>query len=128
MKFYASLDPDPWQAAHDAIDQNFETKEAAELAYNQFAKRCVELVQLFKKAQPLPQKPSYADAFIMANQDGSYSEAKSQFYEQCVHCNTKNRDALSITKGPVRGQMVLICEDCKKVAGNKTTQKGTKAG
>jgi hypothetical protein len=113
VAFYAQLDPDPWQEAHDILDEVLETEDQdlILLGIKTFANRCLELIDLFKQTGLTPKYLSIADAFHIGS-ERMLAEISSRKYKHCFKCQAK--EGLSIINSPTDERAaVVICGKCR---------------
>jgi hypothetical protein len=117
VEFYSNFQSDPWQAAHDRLEQIlllYEGKkayfekigEAAEL----FVAECSALIETYRVTHPEQLSLiSVPDAFQIADEEKvRYLTALSE--NSCLNC--ESTENVRIAKHPKTGQFKLFCKEC----------------
>lgn len=123
-KYYAQLNPDPWQAAHDELENIIGVFDEAKCGptCERFVSRCSELILRFKQEGRPSKSVSGADAFTMASRE-SIDAHLSRKLKRCAKCEVKT--GLDIY--PVLGSDTDVFLLCKQCALKSKAQIGVRA-
>lgn len=111
VKFFASMNPDPWIAVHERLEADIllhgllspRSQEACDL----FVAECEKLLGVYRTLGIKPKATSTADAFVLG---ANFKAVDSQTSETCVICESKND--LKLVKH--EGKICPMCLTCSK--------------
>lgn len=120
--YYAKLTPDPWQMAHDQLEDIalLEDEELRDHACQRFVFRCRELVDRFKAEGQGRLRHDFRDSFVIG--DPTRDRAwRSRREKACYKCEA--RSGLTLEQyGADPMEVRIACKDCRMPAAKKAAR------
>lgn len=113
VAYYAKMNPDPWQTAHDELERIAGIMDEATVTpiLERFVQRCAKMVEDYVASKaPKSKSVSAADAFALCSNEAVTAHF-SRKRKECAKCETKS-DLKIVPVRPGSMDVMLMCRSC----------------